>query len=193
MTEVFFRGFGEWYEIVSDGDPSFSNPPDVTPHSYCKLCIGVFKLSKEDDITYKQIGSLENINYLYPSLLHQDSHFKREKLDQYGSNPNDFSFRIETSKEMKLVLAKDVEIKTQDKMELSETEREKLLKQIGVLAILLSKKSNTLGTSTGKPNVSQIAEAVLVELDTMHDANRKGLSNSNLRASISEGLELLNK
>ncbi len=193
MTEVFFRGFGQWHEIVSDGDPSFSNPPDVTPHSYYKLCIGVFKLSKDDDITYKQIGSLENINYLYPSLLHQDSHFKREKLDQYGSNPNDFSFRIDTSKEMKLVLAKDVEIKTQDKMELSETEREKLLKQIGVLAILLSKKSNTLGTSTGKPNVSQIAEAVLVELDTMHDANRKGLSNSNLRASISEGLELLNK
>lgn len=193
MVEVFFNGYGTWFEVVSDGEPSFNNPPDVIQHTYCKLSIGVFRLSGDAEIAYKHTGSLENINSLYPSLLHQDSHFKREKLDQCASNSNDFYFSIDTSKEMTLVLAKEVEINTEDRMELSETEREKLLKQIGVLAILLSKKSNTLGTSTGKPNASQIAAAVQVELDTMPDANRKGLSNSNLRASISEGLDLLNK
>ena len=77
--------------------------------------------------------------------------------------------------------------------EISETERVKLLKQIGVMAILLSKKSNKLQKNIDKPNVSQIAEVLQVELDAMPDANRKGLSVSNLRASISEGLKLLNK
>ena len=61
------------------------------------------------------------------------------------------------------------------------------------MALLLSKKNNTFSKSSGEPNVSQIALAVQVELDSMLDANTKGLGLSNLRASIKEGLELLNK
>lgn len=77
--------------------------------------------------------------------------------------------------------------------EISESERNKLLKQIGVLALMLSKKVNTLKKSSGEPNTNQIAEAVKVLLDGMPDIDQKGLGNSNLRDSIAEGLKLLNK
>ncbi|MEY3787669.1 MAG: hypothetical protein RLZ75_1876 [Pseudomonadota bacterium] len=77
--------------------------------------------------------------------------------------------------------------------EISESERNKLLKQIGVLALMLSKKVNTLKKSSGKPNTFQIAEAVQVLLDCMPDIDQKALGNSNFRESIAEGLRLLNK
>ena len=76
---------------------------------------------------------------------------------------------------------------------ISETEQEKLLKQIGALAILLSKKNNTYKKSSDEPNISQIAIAVDEMLGFLPDANIKGLSNSSLRASITEGLALLHK
>jgi len=76
--------------------------------------------------------------------------------------------------------------------EMSEKERVKLLKQIGVMALLLSKSNNKYKLND-KPNVSQIAVAVQVELDFMSDADTKGLCNTNLRASIKEGWELLSK
>jgi hypothetical protein len=189
VVEVFFSGHGYWQYCYHPGTPSADDPPDVWMLTREGKHTGVFCLNGDDESVYTHAGSLDGITQLLPSI-HTDSNFLRVLIEE---SPKDSYFMIDTSKEMILVLAKDVEIKTEDKMELSETEREKLLKQVGVLAILLSKKSNALGTSTGKPNVSQIAEAVLRELDTMPDANRKGLSNSNLRASISEGLELLNK
>ena len=77
--------------------------------------------------------------------------------------------------------------------EISESERNKLLKQIGVLALMLSKKVNTLKKSSGEPNKLQIAEAVKVLLDGMPDIDQKALVNSSLRESIAEGLRLLNK
>jgi hypothetical protein len=77
--------------------------------------------------------------------------------------------------------------------EISESERNKLLKQIGVLALLLSKKVNTLKKSSGEPNTFQIAEAVKVLLDGMPDIDQKALGNSNFRDSIAEGLRLLSK
>ena len=76
---------------------------------------------------------------------------------------------------------------------ISETEPQKLLKQIGVLALLLSKKNNSLRKSSDEPNASQIAIAVDEMLGFLPDANIKGLSNSNLRASIADGLALLHK
>jgi hypothetical protein len=79
------------------------------------------------------------------------------------------------------------------KQVISETEQKKLLKQIGALALLLSKKINTYRKSSDEPNTSQIANAVDEMLGFLPDANIKGLSNYSLRASITEGLALLHK
>lgn len=189
VVEVFFRGYGYWQYCYHPGTPRDDDPPDVWMLTREDKYTGVFCLDVEGERVYKHTGSFDGITQLLPST-HVDSNFLSACKEE---SPKDCYFRIDTSKEMILVLAKDVKIKTEDKMELSETEREKLLKQIGALSTLLSKKCNTLRISNGKPNVNQIAEAVLRELDTVPDANRKGLGNSNLRDSISKGLDLLNK
>lgn len=69
-------------------------------------------------------------------------------------------------------------------------ERDKLLKQIGALALLLSEKSSRY-KSGDKPNGSQIAAGVGELVDAMPDANARGLGDSSIRSSISEGLKLL--
>ncbi|WP_345797153.1 hypothetical protein [Castellaniella sp. MT123] len=66
----------------------------------------------------------------------------------------------------------------------------KLLKQIGALALLLSEKSSRY-KSGDKPNGSQIAAGVDDIVKAMPDANARGLGDSSIRASISEGLKLL--
>ena len=76
--------------------------------------------------------------------------------------------------------------------DLSETERTKLLKQIGLLALVLSEKSKTYKISN-RPNANQIAEGVKTLLDLLPDANRKGVLSSSIRDSIRDGLDLLDK
>ena len=71
-------------------------------------------------------------------------------------------------------------------------EREKLLRHIGALALLLAEKSGTFRVGN-KPNALQIAEAVGALMDETQDMNRRGLGSSYIRASISEGLRLLQK
>lgn len=73
-----------------------------------------------------------------------------------------------------------------------EFERTRLLKHVGVMALTLAEKSGKYKNGT-KPNASQIATAALQILEAIPDADKRGVGMSNLRASISEGLELLNK
>lgn len=75
---------------------------------------------------------------------------------------------------------------------LTETERNKLLKQIGGLALLLAEKANIYRNGQG-PNASQIANAVTDLLKDIPDANVRGAGASSIRDSIREGLVLLNK
>ncbi|MEI7996431.1 MAG: hypothetical protein WCH01_16170 [Methylococcaceae bacterium] len=80
---------------------------------------------------------------------------------------------------------------TEDKP-LKENERIKLLKQIGLLALVLSEKSNIYKIGD-KPNASKIADSILTILDGLPDANRKWVLSSSIRESIREGLDLLDK
>ncbi|CAE6855150.1 hypothetical protein R75461_07668 [Paraburkholderia nemoris] len=70
--------------------------------------------------------------------------------------------------------------------------RATLQKQVAALALLLAEKSNRYKKGD-TPNASQIAEGVRDILDRLPDANRHGLSPSNLRANIAAGMELLSK
>jgi predicted trehalose synthase len=76
--------------------------------------------------------------------------------------------------------------------QLTETERDKYLRLIGALALLLAEKSNRY--QRGKnPNASQIAEAVGETLDLLPDTKTRGLGSSNIRECIRAGINLLNK
>ncbi|TDY26128.1 hypothetical protein B0G81_6633 [Paraburkholderia sp. BL6665CI2N2] len=71
-------------------------------------------------------------------------------------------------------------------------ERETLLKQIGVLALLLSEKAGIYRRG-GKPNAKQIGDAVAKIMEALPDANTRGMSSTSVRNSISAGLSLLER
>lgn len=74
---------------------------------------------------------------------------------------------------------------------LPDAERDKLLRQIGALALAVAAKGGKY-TKGGRPNVSQITKAVLEVIDALEDKNAAGVGDSSLRTSIGKGLDLLN-
>lgn len=77
----------------------------------------------------------------------------------------------------------------------AEAEREKLLKQIAGLALLLSSRStgSSRYISGTKPNASSIAADVSDLIGEIPDKSHFGTGNSSIRASISEGIKLLQR
>ena len=73
---------------------------------------------------------------------------------------------------------------------MSESERSRLLRQIGGMAMLIATKEKKYSHGT-KPNANQIAESVKELLDAFPDFHSHGLGDTNLRESIREGIELL--
>lgn len=76
--------------------------------------------------------------------------------------------------------------------ELAEAEREKLLKHVAGLAMLLAEKNNRY-TRGKNINASTLAEDVTSLIDSLPDSNAYGAGLSSIRASISEGIKLLKK
>jgi hypothetical protein len=75
---------------------------------------------------------------------------------------------------------------------IKDSEQTRLLKHIGLLALVLAEKSNQYKISD-RPNANSIADSVQTIVDALPDANRKGCSDTNIRDSIAKGLNLLNK
>jgi len=76
--------------------------------------------------------------------------------------------------------------------ETGKRERETLLKQVGAMATLLAEKA-ALYRRGEKPNASQIADAVVDLVAEIPDVNCNGLGRSSIRASVTEGVDLLRK
>lgn len=76
--------------------------------------------------------------------------------------------------------------------ELTETERTRLLRHIGALALAMAEKASKYRRGD-KPNALQIALEVSEILDALPDANRRGVGSSNLRESIRAGIDLLSR
>lgn len=74
----------------------------------------------------------------------------------------------------------------------SDGERNKLVKQIGAMALLLAEKHGRYKIGD-RPNANQIADAIGDILGALPDASLRGLGKSSLRESIRTGIELLNK
>jgi hypothetical protein len=81
---------------------------------------------------------------------------------------------------------------TQATNQLKDSEREKLLRHIGGLALLLAERSN-LYRNGDAPNANQIAEGVTDLLKNIPDSNLRACGFTSLRTSIAKGVELLKK
>jgi hypothetical protein len=81
---------------------------------------------------------------------------------------------------------------TTEPVDLSESERNKLLRQIGGLAMALAEKHGTYRRG-GVPNASQIANTVDEIFELLPDASTFGAGDTSLRTSIAKGLKLLQK
>jgi hypothetical protein len=73
---------------------------------------------------------------------------------------------------------------------MTESERTRLLKQVAVLSLILAEKVKRYRRGQ-KPNANQIADSVAEMLDALPGANKYGLSSTNIRGSIAEGVALL--
>lgn len=76
--------------------------------------------------------------------------------------------------------------------DLSEPERDKLLRQIGGLAMALAEKHGTYRRGD-VPNANQIAKTVDEIFELLPDASTFGAGDTSLRTSIAKGLKLLRK
>lgn len=80
--------------------------------------------------------------------------------------------------------------RTHENQSCTNLERERLLKQIGALALTLAEKSKKYKCGDNA-NASQIAESMGIILKDLPDANICGVGNSSIRASIKVGIDLL--
>ncbi|WP_144142631.1 hypothetical protein [Paraburkholderia sp. BCC1884] len=107
-----------------------------------------------------------------------------------GEFPDHSEFRIAASDIHAALNEIPVHAEGDSPQKLTDAERDKLLKQIAALALVLAEKGGKY-TRGGKPNVSQIAAAIGEVIEALPDADRNGLKSSSVRDSISAGLTLL--
>lgn len=92
---------------------------------------------------------------------------------------------------IKKILREKTSGKNNEPLELSDSERTKLLKVIGALTIAITGSANKFQIN-GRPNVKQISEKVLDSLNKLEhqgiDIKKTGLSDTNLRDVIGKGL-----
>jgi hypothetical protein len=163
LVNVFFCGYGQWTYVSDWGNPDSYNF-DLPLNDFA---CGVFKLNEKDEIAYKYTKSLESVTHLLACTTHSDSEFSRRLRDRMlciietqgyitMEDAEHCSFKIDQSKENTLIIVEpSAEVKKQ-KTDISETERQTMLKLIIGMAIdgygydLTDPKSPlTGGTSAG--------------------------------------------
>lgn len=150
-------------------------------------------LTKPVPVNGYWIKGLRRRNVDYP-LFYELKPRKRSGTDTDPTYPEP----IKISECKMVVLAEDLERFQHDKTEpinktpLSENERDKLLKQIGLLALVLAEKLNRYKKRRdGAPNPYRIATDAQLIIDDTELPGKKGTGSTELRDSISQGLKLL--
>lgn len=129
---------------------------------------------------------LRRKNPLYPSIEELKEAIKSSiDLDSITPPP------IRLNECTMIVLAEDLERIKKEKQKLTESERDNLLKQIGLLALVLSEKTSKYKRGE-KPNASQVAKDAQLIIDAFPFPSKEGTGSTKLRDSISKGIELLN-
>jgi hypothetical protein len=165
---------------------------------------------KKGDIAYQILEHLDENEFCKGSLAQEkvflcieDDKERERKLKQHkidrekflndpekyfpsGGLPHDAVFVVRTQ-----ALKEFISKLNEQEKPLNERREQTLLKQIGALSLLLSEKSGRYKRGDF-PNASQIAKAAEDMLSALGDrANTMGVSQSNLRESIADGLKLL--
>jgi hypothetical protein len=184
---VFFTGYGEWW---------YSTDTTVPFKACCEYkAHGVFRLSDEDEIEYKLTNKLFFSDALFASSHPGSEFLKRSTQDcLLGFNNlagvkslpekaslEDYRFYVDKDKDFSLDILP---------ANLLESERDKLLKQIGVMALVLAEKSNKFEW-VNAPNALQIANNAQEILEAGKFQDKKGTSSTEICNSICEGLKLL--
>lgn len=162
MTDVFFLGYGHW--VNEDYDPeepqyyvaALNATKNITGIFQVN---GVFSLNKSDEITYKHTKSFDHVNSLLPST-HSDDQFStllaNDVIEGLSEMYPNFIFVIDPSRPREaLVLATPDKQPNHLKTELTENERDTLLKLILCMAIdsyghdPASKKNPSTGKNNG--------------------------------------------
>ncbi|MFI3197918.1 MAG: hypothetical protein QX196_06305 [Methylococcaceae bacterium] len=86
MLEVFYKGEGDWYDVDNVRGT-------ITGTIQAN---GIFRLTNDDEITYKHTKSLDSIRFLLPSTTHLNCEFlKSQRLGLIDSEySNNSAFRI---------------------------------------------------------------------------------------------------
>lgn len=163
-----------------------------------KLLMGVHsdftraKFRREEITAWLQAKGYKQARYFAPKKK-PDEEAHQAAIDRLQARADHFQFHFEESKAEIARLQSELE-QARDNHSTDDlpNDRDKLLRHIGALALLLAEKSGTFRVGS-KPNALQIAEAVGELMDETQDMNRRGLGSSYIRASISEGLRLLQK
>ena len=112
MTDVFFSGYGYWYEDIYlhryDEYGNEVDAPDLEENQITtnQKVRGVFSLSSHDEVAYKHTKNFDDVTYLKPSN-HQDRHLWGFHTSAYRINAIDMEkyFHIDASKPRTLVIA----------------------------------------------------------------------------------------
>lgn len=196
MTDVFFRGHGQWVDYSGSDLP-------FTEAFLSRYVTGVFRLGQHDEIIFNHTDELTCGGHLLPcDDDRMDGAFSQMVED--GLFPVDYKgkvyFKIDETKPMVLTVAKPVErlptkVPPLEKP-MGESEHEKLLKQIGAMALVLAERASKYKRGNA-PNALQIANEVqdILNAGLIDDKNlfkdTKGTGSTELRNSISNGLRLL--
>lgn len=128
---------------------------------------------------------LRRKNVIYPSIEELKEAVNRGiDLDSITPPP------IRLNECTMIVLAEDLERIKKEKQKLTKSERDNLLKQVGLLALVLSEKGSKYKRGE-QPNANQIAEDIQLIVDAFPFQGKKGTGSTKIRDSISKGIELL--
>jgi len=158
LTDVFFRGYGQWIAGIVDKVFFGSNQEVSGDISRRYRASGVFRLTEEDDITFRQTNNFDilDVAMLLPSK-HPDDEFSRK--DRVGGitscGTEKVYFYIDENQPESIILKIAEPYKTTIKEDITENERNSMLKLIIGMAIdaydydPTSKRNSATGEKNG--------------------------------------------
>jgi hypothetical protein len=125
---------------------------------------------RENWFTYRSLGTISISDEIGPDNIYVNSVFIKKWAHHYGIT--DFFGELPD-------------------LSLTESERDILLKQIGLLSLVLAERVNKYKKGSGAPNVYQIANAAGEIVEASEFEGKRGTGSTSIRENIARGLKLL--
>jgi hypothetical protein len=174
-SRVFFRLDGRSTEWMSTTPVVVS--PEVAGRLICETYVNVDEWTTKDSARWERgsgpSAALQGLHITASSLVIFTDELKRFEAEHAESTQPDIC-------------------PTSLAVGISDSERDKLLRQIAGLALLVAEQNSTYRRG-GAPNADKIAKEVGELFDALEDSNSFGAGNTSVRISIAAGLKLLKK